>query len=55
MKLYMVSLGCDKNRVDSEKMLGILEARGFVLTDDENEAAAAAINTCCFTSSYDCS
>ncbi len=48
MKLYMVSLGCDKNRVDSEKMLGILEARGFVLTDDENEAEAAVINTCCF-------
>ncbi|MGX8704369.1 MAG: 30S ribosomal protein S12 methylthiotransferase RimO, partial [bacterium] len=48
MKLYMVSLGCDKNRVDSEKMLGILSDRGFVLTDDETEAEAAVINTCCF-------
>ena len=48
MKLLMVSLGCDKNLVDSEKMLGILKARGFTLTDDEEEAEAAVINTCCF-------
>lgn len=48
MKLLMVSLGCDKNLVDSEKMLGILAARGFTLTDDEAEAEVAVINTCCF-------
>ncbi len=48
MKLLMVSLGCDKNLVDSEKMLGILTAHGFTLTDDETEAEAAVINTCCF-------
>ncbi len=48
VKLLMVSLGCDKNLVDSERMLGILTARGFEITDDENEAEAAVINTCCF-------
>ena len=48
MKLHMVSLGCDKNLVDSERMLGILSARGFVLTDEEAEAEVAVVNTCCF-------
>lgn len=48
MKLFMVSLGCDKNRVDSERMLGILADRGFSLTDDETEAEVAVVNTCCF-------
>jgi ribosomal protein S12 methylthiotransferase len=48
MKLLMVSLGCDKNLVDSEKMLGVLTRAGFEITDDENEAEAAVVNTCCF-------
>lgn len=48
MKLLMVSLGCDKNLVDSEKMLGVLKRAGFTITDDENEAEAAVVNTCCF-------
>ena len=48
MKLYMVSLGCDKNLVDSEEMLGILTEHGYEITDDEYEADAAVINTCCF-------
>ncbi|MBR3339694.1 MAG: 30S ribosomal protein S12 methylthiotransferase RimO [Lachnospiraceae bacterium] len=48
MKLLMVSLGCDKNLVDSEEMLGILASRGYEITDDETEADAAVINTCCF-------
>ena len=48
IKLHMVSLGCDKNLVDSENMLGILTARGYELTDDEQEAEVAVINTCCF-------
>ncbi|MDO4805081.1 MAG: 30S ribosomal protein S12 methylthiotransferase RimO [Lachnospiraceae bacterium] len=48
MKLLMVSLGCDKNLVDSEEMLGILTSRGYEITDDEMEADAAVINTCCF-------
>lgn len=47
-KLLMVSLGCDKNLVDSERMLSILADRGFELTDDETEAEVAVINTCCF-------
>lgn len=48
MKLLMVSLGCDKNLVDSERMLGILTAHGYEVTDDEGEAEAAVVNTCCF-------
>ncbi|MCR5102692.1 MAG: 30S ribosomal protein S12 methylthiotransferase RimO [Butyrivibrio sp.] len=48
MKILFVSLGCDKNRVDSEVMLGMLAARGHEFTDDENEAEAAVVNTCCF-------
>ncbi len=47
-KLFWVSLGCDKNRVDSEEMLGLLEAAGFSFTDDEYEADVIVINTCCF-------
>ncbi|MBR3232511.1 MAG: hypothetical protein IKF75_07540, partial [Lachnospiraceae bacterium] len=35
MKLLMISLGCDKNRVDSEEMLGLLSSRDYELTDDE--------------------
>ena len=48
MKVFFVSLGCDKNLVDSEMMLGILSKEGFELTDDENEAEIAVINTCSF-------
>ncbi len=48
MKILFVSLGCDKNRVDSEKMLGILLQHGHTLTDDEYEAEAIIVNTCCF-------
>ena len=47
-KLYMVSLGCDKNLVDSEEMLAILADHGYIITDDETEADCAVINTCCF-------
>ena len=38
MKLLFVSLGCDKNLVDSEYMLGMLEKAGIEITDDENDA-----------------
>lgn len=48
MKLLFISLGCDKNLVDSEKMLGMLSKEGFSFTDDENEAEVIVINTCCF-------
>ena len=48
MKLLFVSLGCDKNLVDSEFMLGMLRDAGMELTDDEYEADVIVINTCCF-------
>lgn len=48
MKVYTVSLGCDKNLVDSEVMLGILKSKGYSFTDDESEADVIVINTCCF-------
>ena len=48
MKVLFISLGCDKNLVDSEKMLGILEERGHTFTDSEEEAEVIVINTCCF-------
>ncbi|MCI5899702.1 MAG: 30S ribosomal protein S12 methylthiotransferase RimO [Hominisplanchenecus sp.] len=47
-KILFVSLGCDKNLVDSEVMLGILAGRGFEMTDLEEEADIIIINTCCF-------
>lgn len=48
MKLLFISLGCDKNLVDSEYMLGLLAADGIELTDDETQADIIVINTCCF-------
>ena len=48
MNLLFISLGCDKNLVDAEKMLGILGHDGFSFVDDENEADVIVINTCCF-------
>lgn len=48
MKILFVSLGCDKNLVDSEMMLGLLTRDGHSFTDDEQEAEAIVINTCCF-------
>ncbi len=48
MKLLLISLGCDKNLVDSEVMLGMLAQKGYTFTDDETEAEAVVVNTCCF-------
>ena len=48
MKIIFISLGCDKNLVDSEVMLGLLRDRGYEFTDDEAEADVIVINTCCF-------
>ncbi len=48
MKILFVSLGCDKNLVDSERMLGMLSEKGFAFTDDENQADIVVVNTCCF-------
>lgn len=48
MKIMFVSLGCDKNLVDTENMLGILNNNGFDFTDDETQADVIVVNTCCF-------
>lgn len=51
-KLFgMISLGCDKNRVDTEKLLGLLKAKGCALTDDLSKAQIVIINTCAFLQS----
>lgn len=47
-RILFISLGCDKNLVDTEMMLGMLVQRGFSITDDETEADAVVVNTCCF-------
>ena len=46
--VLMISLGCDKNLVDSEKMLGLLAEGGYTIVEEEAEADAIVINTCCF-------
>lgn len=48
MKILFISLGCDKNLVDTEVMLGLLASRGYEMTDDEAQADIIVINTCCF-------
>ncbi|MDR2182704.1 MAG: 30S ribosomal protein S12 methylthiotransferase RimO [Clostridiales bacterium] len=48
IKVALVSLGCDKNRVDSEVMLGLLAGEGCVFTLNLAEASAIIVNTCGF-------
>ena len=48
MKVLFISLGCDKNLVDSEHMSGILSKAGYEFTDDETLADVIIINSCCF-------
>ena len=48
MNVLFISLGCDKNLVDSEVMIGLLADRGYQMTDDETRADVIVINTCCF-------
>ncbi len=48
MKLLFISLGCDKNLVDSEFMIGMLEKDGVTITDDETKADVIVVNSCCF-------
>lgn len=48
MKILFISLGCDKNLVDTEVMLGMLASRGYEMTNDEQDADIIVINTCCF-------
>lgn len=48
MNILFISLGCDKNLVDSEVMLGMLADKGYYFTDDETKADVVVVNTCCF-------
>ena len=48
MKICFVSLGCDKNLVDTEKMMGVLASGGHEIVNDENDADAVVVNTCAF-------
>lgn len=48
MKVYLESLGCDKNLVDSEIMMGLMDKNGYELTNDIESADVAVVNTCCF-------
>ena len=47
-QIFFMSLGCDKNLVDSEFMLGMLQENGYTVTDDETQADVIIVNTCCF-------
>ncbi len=46
--VLFISLGCDKNLVDSEKMIGLLQESNYQITEDEEKADAIVVNTCCF-------
>ena len=48
MKILFIALGCDKNLVDAEVMLGLLVSRAYEMTDFEEEADIIVVNTCCF-------
>ena len=48
MRVLFIALGCDKNLVDAEVMLGLLAAGGYQMTDHEEEAEIIVVNTCCF-------
>lgn len=48
MKILFISLGCDKNLVDSEKMLGLLRGEGYEIIDEESQADVIVVNSCCF-------
>lgn len=48
IKILFVSLGCDKNLVDSETMIGLLQDKGYEITNEEKDADVVIINSCCF-------
>lgn len=48
IKIGVISLGCDKNRVDTEQMLGVLDKAGYSITPDEDQADVIIVNTCAF-------
>ena len=47
-KFGMISLGCDKNRVDAERMLDVIRSHGLSVTDNMAEANILIVNTCAF-------
>ena len=47
-KISAISLGCDKNKVDLEKMLGRVKAYGFSVVEDVHDADVVIVNTCAF-------
>ena len=51
LNILLVTLGCDKNTADSERMLGLIDKSGYNLTSDPEEADVAVVNTCCFIES----
>ena len=51
MKIYLISLGCAKNMVDSELIVGLLEKNGAILVDDPNDCDLLMVNTCAFIES----
>ena len=51
MKIHFVSLGCDKNLVDSERMIASCAAAGYEFTDEPESAEVIVINSCCFIDS----
>lgn len=48
VNILFVSLGCDKNLVDSEAMIGLLQEHGYVITNEEENADVVVVNSCCF-------
>ena len=48
MNILFISLGCDKNLVDSEVKLGLLDKKGYQIVDSEEDADIIVVNTCCF-------
>lgn len=51
VKVGMISLGCNKNQVDAELMLGSLAREGFVISDDQDDCDVIIVNTCGFIES----
>ena len=47
-KISFVSLGCDKNLIDSEIMLGLIDEKGYIITPNDSEADVIIINSCGF-------
>ncbi|MFA6109538.1 MAG: 30S ribosomal protein S12 methylthiotransferase RimO [Candidatus Latescibacterota bacterium] len=47
-KVHLISLGCPRNTVDSERMLGLLQGNAYELTDDPQQADVVVVNTCGF-------